>query len=701
MTGNNKVWRAPVAGLASIAMLATMGAATATAAPVSETPSGTYEVSYVDANGEKQTLVEVTTGDSIVDAKQGESLAAPVAALGAGDFVGWYYNGAPVDYLAPVTGDMTLTPMYATDTVDIDFSGAADVIGFLPGGVSNKLTLPMNSSLSAALLPTDKADGKIVDQWKVVYPDGVEETVSDLTDVDWTRPDDDITITAAHTVAAVTDVYSASGDVYALNAYADGDKDDTLKVDAVAGSTYATPAAPVAATGEQYTTYANWKTGTGTSTSTVAIGADVTAADTATTYTLDGSATYYFVKFDSEGGSQVAGQYVKSGGYASAPAENPTRDGYSFRGWVTASNGETAFDFNTTKIEATGTTVHAAWKAEEAAAVELKVTFEDAEYNGAHEAESIVISSDELLSGQTPEWTRDGYVLAGWSANGSAPVLDLETTTAGALNGRKDATLKAVWVAITTDVAKAALQYVTAADEGLFTPASWEVFEDELAAAQEKYDDAVASTVGQIDAVTSAEIVTDLNKAWSGLQFKNASSADTTTNVHRLRKGDEHFYSDDVTEIAFLTSTLFTSGGWIDEGNLLYGISEGAEKLADFSAAVEAAYEGDENKDARDQVLAELTAAATPIVNLVNRVYNTVSGDHVWTVDANEYEVLTGQAQWVGEGSAFAVPAYNGLRTVSRLYKDNRHLLSTDSNEVKVLSEQQGWSDEGTAFLAY
>ena len=145
----------------------------------------------------------------------------------------------------------------------------------------------------------------------------------------------------------------------------------------------------------------------------------------------------------------------------------------------------------------------------------------------------------------------------------------------------------------------------------MFTADSWKAYAKALAAAQKKYDDAVADTLGQIDAATSAEIVTDLNEAWAGLQFKNASGTGTVVNVHRLSKGGEHFYSSDEKEIAALTSTISTSGNWTDEGNLLYGLVAEADKFATFDTAVEQAYKAADNPAAHAQVLAELSAAAT------------------------------------------------------------------------------------------
>ena len=155
----------------------------------------------------------------------------------------------------------------------------------------------------------------------------------------------------------------------------------------------------------------------------------------------------------------------------------------------------------------------------------------------------------------------------------------------------------------------------------MFTADSWKAYAKALAAAQKKYDDAVADTLGQIDAATSAEIVTDLNEAWAGLQFKNQSGqtvegdagnqVPAVVNVHRLSKGGEHFYSSDEKEIAALTSTISTSGNWTDEGNLLYGLVAEADKFATFDTAVEQAYKAADNPAAHAQVLAELSAAAT------------------------------------------------------------------------------------------
>ena len=135
--------------------------------------------------------------------------------------------------------------------------------------------------------------------------------------------------------------------------------------------------------------------------------------------------------------------------------------------------------------------------------------------------------------------------------------------------------------------------------------------------------------------------------------------------------------------------------GWTDEGRL-FQTAPRSDK-ADYSTL--ASFKKAAGNDAA--VEATLDAVADPILTPVTRLYNRANGDHVWSTDANEVEVLSAQADWNNEKTAFYVPTYTGSQPVTRLYKANRHLLSTDGNEVEVLSAQQGWTDEGTAFKAY
>lgn len=57
-------------------------------------------------------------------------------------------------------------------------------------------------------------------------------------------------------------------------------------------------------------------------------------------------ATYYTVTFDSDGGSEVDSQSVRSGETATEPVA-PTKDNYEFGGWYTDSELTEAYDFST------------------------------------------------------------------------------------------------------------------------------------------------------------------------------------------------------------------------------------------------------------------------------------------------------------------------------------------------------------------
>ena len=66
--------------------------------------------------------------------------------------------------------------------------------------------------------------------------------------------------------------------------------------------------------------------------------------------------TLFFVTFDSDGGSAVAGQIVRYDGKATEPTD-PTKDGKVFGGWFKGTS-ETAFDFDTKIKEDTALKAH-------------------------------------------------------------------------------------------------------------------------------------------------------------------------------------------------------------------------------------------------------------------------------------------------------------------------------------------------------
>lgn len=88
------------------------------------------------------------------------------------------------------------------------------------------------------------------------------------------------------------------------------------------------------------------------------------------------------------------------------------------------------------------------------------------------------------------------------------------------------------------------------------------------------------------------------------------------------------------------------------------------------------------------------------------RLYDTSTGQHLWTADLNEYNVLRLTPGWNDEGIAgyvFLTPDIVNVAAVEPLYRldypfiDDLHLFTTDSNEVSVLTSQDGWVSEGIA----
>lgn len=84
----------------------------------------------------------------------------------------------------------------------------------------------------------------------------------------------------------------------------------------------------------------------------------------------------------------------------------------------------------------------------------------------------------------------------------------------------------------------------------------------------------------------------------------------------------------------------------------------------------------------------------------VYRLYNASLKVHLYTTDANEYTTLAKKG-WTQEGIAFYSAKESEGTPVYRLYNAGlkKHLYTTDSNEYKVLA-QRGWTQEGVAFYS-
>lgn len=127
----------------------------------------------------------------------------------------------------------------------------------------------------------------------------------------------------------------------------------------------------------------------------------------------------------------------------------------------------------------------------------------------------------------------------------------------------------------------------------------------------------------------------------------------------------EHLYTTDTNEYSVLPGR-----GWLAEG-AIYKLFQGAGSLSGVDAGP------------------------------YYRLYNPLSHQHHWTTDLNEYNVL-GSWGWTKEGvDGYILPtAVAGSVPLYRLYLyafGGLHLWTIDANEKNVLSTSNGWVDEGVA----
>ena len=170
MTGNNKVWRASLAGLASVAMLATMGVVAGTANAA--TTSVNWPSKSVKVDGGNTAQVEY--GDSLADyAAKDPSFAFTVNAKPGQKFIGFEGD---VSVAAPVTTDTTLKPVFVEDSravpVEVTYGGYSwhfDENGAVTATASDapyKFYAESNKALSNQFKPVDVPnDGYVATSW--------------------------------------------------------------------------------------------------------------------------------------------------------------------------------------------------------------------------------------------------------------------------------------------------------------------------------------------------------------------------------------------------------------------------------------------------------------------------------------------------------------------------------------------------------
>ena len=125
---------------------------------------------------------------------------------------------------------------------------------------------------------------------------------------------------------------------------------------------------------------------------------------------------------------------------------------------------------------------------------------------------------------------------------------------------------------------------------------------------------------------------------------------------------------------------------------------ESGDKTAD-SAGKESGQKAAESKE-EASVSVPYTAANTTDIY---RMYNSTSGEHLYTSDTNERNVLLTNG-WTYEGQGWTSPnkGVNNAQPVYRLYNpaEGGHLYTMDAHERDVLAGQYGWNYEGIGWYS-
>ena len=758
MTGNTNKWRAPLAGLASLAMVATMGVAATTANAAGEArPNHTVTFSL---DGKAVRTVTVPDGASVADALHGYAVDSSLAGT---DFTGWInYN-----FLAPVNSSSTVYGTKAnagSNTAATVFFAGDDTGYFLPDGAdsdnftltySGKTTRYAGVSYKVApqgtlgyRVPVDKQDGTLVTAWNVYQWNGkthavqlVNQNLKDLSTVDTSTSAGDVIVIVPVTTATSPGVKTLtvtgnSSTGYAIGAFADGHANADYTVDAVNGQTVKLPASWVNLGGSGYTSPNSLVNGDVSYPfgSEVKVSGDLTlgpSSDTTTSYAVtflgaDGSAirTYratdnstddregaFLAKTDREDITKITiPNFVVKGWKVSSSLANVKLDGKS----VSADYLFSADDFDNAAF--TGNVVFTPVQGGTTATV--KVTFRDANYVGKNDTVKVDAKGGEYLSSDKfPSWTRAGYVFAGWylsDGNGNL-VLPKTEFNSDKLVGdgpfTNNFTVTATWEKVGANVLDAALAYINPTDPSkgytnYFTSETWGNFKTVYNNVKKEKDALVyASSNGKVSDEDAAKLVSELKAGWEQLKIDakgnpsiSALNERSNSFVFRLHKDGLRLYSQTPAEIYAAQRT-----GWtVDNGYLFRAAPKAASKdkdvqsLADFNAAAAAVLPSSDTK-AQSALADKLDAIADPIVKTIQRYSSPNGTDWVYVASTGTKEINSlKRGGWNYEGTAFVVPTFGGTPVV-RFNLNGQHLMSTSATEQNALV-RAGWTREGVAF---
>ena len=635
MTGNTKVWRAPLAGLASVAMIATMGVAASTANADDPTSAETPAIT-LDANGGKfnnvkgspsSVTAEQDTLDTTLTASElNKSVNLATAPLSGEQFTGWYtaaYGGEAYEPGTALEQGATLYAHWSKKPVSLVFVGAynSDFNNYYSLGTSYSkvssapslggydiIKLADGDTISAWQLPQDAAiDGK-VDDWQAVA-DGqpnqdvaystlrftkAEEWLNELPSIYWKQNDAfgenlpmvTLRSTGSTDVHKVTFQSKVGAQSYEFlnnssHKYIGSDKASDRSFEVKNGeavnvridaSEYAAAKVTSAGKNQKVT---KWSDADG-ATYTPDVFNSKTVDRDWTLFPAESKLTYTVTYYN--GGKVVATDEVALDGTTTAPSVS--RKGYTLKGWSTSQSDESKlFDFST-KIDKPYS-LYAVWQAT-GSVVEFdpdygtvdttKVTFADGDYFKA------------------PSASRDGYDFAGWYTSITLP--------SGATKEVKSDYYEGAKLRI---VEGNKLQYLDAhGDHG---------------------DDATGEKSDWVN------LPTYFYAKWapakeSALNELEANAYATDHNGKVINYGDSDY------------SKLFKEASW----------NQYVKDYQEYLLARKAAANGGLTKTEIAKLYSQLEAAQAKLEVKTNasvyRLYNKQTGDHYFTVRQNEYDGL-------------------------------------------------------------
>ncbi|MBT1162096.1 InlB B-repeat-containing protein [Bifidobacterium sp. SO1] len=307
-------------------------------------------------------------------------------------FTGWLLNGKAYDFNTPVTGDLTLTAGWR-ENPPVEHTVLFD---YAHDNLTSSVTVTDGQSVTRPATPT--RDGFTFKEWQ-----------SGGKTYDFTTPvTGNLTLTAVwekRTPATYTVTFDTVGGSHIAS--------QTV----TEGDTIGVPANP---TKPGYT-FTGWLLDG----KTYNLSTPVTRSIMLTAGWKENAPDSYTVTFDPNGGSTLKPVTVKAGMPITKPTD-PTREGYTFTGWLL--DGQ-PYDF--TAPVTRNLTLTAKW--EPVAVKSWTVTFDS--MDGSTPATTLVENGKTAVKPADP--TRSGYTFQGWQANGRT--YDFTTPVTGNL------TLTAVW----------------------------------------------------------------------------------------------------------------------------------------------------------------------------------------------------------------------------------------------------------------